>query len=123
MKSGRLLKNGSFFCRRAGLCVWGKSKCAICAVGKKLKHRSVGNDCRLTRCSFVVSFLSPCSLDKWFTFSQFLVVCLSFTLAGNIPIREHSNLNFFRVAEVRLILYTESATGIVLGEMIFSKKW
>src|SRR5690554_5266809 len=29
----------------------------FCAMGKKLKHRRVGNECRLTRCPFVVSFV------------------------------------------------------------------
>ena len=55
-------------------CVSEKTKCAICAValkfkifcavGKKLKHRRVGNECRLTRCPIVVSFLCLCSPVK-----------------------------------------------------------
>ena len=36
----------------------------FCAVGKKLKHRRVGNECRLTRCPFVVLFLCLCSPVK-----------------------------------------------------------
>ena len=45
-------------------CVSGKTKCAICglamnfkifcAMGKKIKHRRVGNECRLTRCPFSI---------------------------------------------------------------------
>ena len=56
---------------------------------KKLKHRRVGNECRLTRCPFVVSFLCPCSPVKMVYFflvyvSRFVVVVSSFTLAGNV---------------------------------------
>ena len=62
-----------WFCEGSA-CVSGKTKCAICglalnfkifcAVGKKIKHRRVGNECRLTRCPFVVSFLYPWSPFK-----------------------------------------------------------
>ncbi len=56
-------------CRLVGR---GKTKCAnvgwqnfkiFCAV-KKIKRRRVGNECRLTRCPFVVSFLCLCSPVK-----------------------------------------------------------
>lgn len=52
---------------------WGKTKCAhagwqnfkiFCAVGKKIKHRRVGKEYRLTRCPFILSFLCPCSSVK-----------------------------------------------------------
>src|SRR5690606_19868005 len=60
----------------------------FCAVGKKLKHRRVGNECRLTPCPFVVSFLCLCSPIKmvcfFLVFSRlFVVVGSSFTLAAN----------------------------------------
>ena len=81
-------------CRLVGR---GKSKCAtvgwlnfkiFCAVGKKIKHRRVGNECRLTRCPNVVSSLCRCSLVKMVYFFSvfsrlFNVVVSSFTLAGN----------------------------------------
>ena len=67
------------------LLVTGKTKCAICGlaknfkifcgVGKKIKHRRVGNACRLTRCPFLVSFLCRWSPVKMVYFFQFLVVC------------------------------------------------
>ncbi len=60
----------------------------FCAVGKKLKHRRVGSECRLTRCPFVVSFLCLCSPVKmvyfFLVFSRLFVVVGSFvTLAAN----------------------------------------
>ncbi len=60
----------------------------FCAVGKKLKHRGVGNECRLTCCPFVISFLCLWSLVKmvyfFLVFSRlFVVVGSSFTLAAN----------------------------------------
>jgi hypothetical protein len=60
----------------------------FCAVGKKLKHRRVGNECRLTRCPFVVSFVCLCSPVKMVYFFLFFcpllsVGSLSFTLAHN----------------------------------------
>lgn len=48
----------------------------ILSGGKKIKHRSVGNECRLTRCLFVISFLVLCLPVKMVYFSQFLVACL-----------------------------------------------
>ena len=42
--------------------------------GKKLKHREVGNECRLIRCPIVLSFVFY--LSKRVTFSVFLSVCL-----------------------------------------------
>ena len=41
----------------------------FCAVGKKIKHGRVGNECRLTRCPFFVSFLclwSPVKMVYFF---------------------------------------------------------
>lgn len=59
----------------------------FCAVGKKIKHSRVGNECRLTRCPFVISFLCLWSPVKivYFSiyFSRFVVVVSFFTLAGN----------------------------------------
>ena len=56
----------------------------VCAVaefqflcgGQKIKHERSGNECRLTRCPFVVSFLCPCSLVKmvYFLFMFWLSV-------------------------------------------------
>ena len=52
--------------RRVGLCDWGKGKCAICGLAEfqnilcgeeKIKKQRVGNECRLTRCPVIVSFL------------------------------------------------------------------
>ena len=78
-----------------------KTKCSICglamnfkifcAEGKKIKHRRVGNDCRLTRCPFVVLFLCPVIPVKMvYFFSYFCsllsVVSLAFTLAHNLDI-------------------------------------
>jgi len=61
----------------------------FCAVGKKFKHRRVGNECRLTRCPFVVSFVCLCSPVKMVYFFSgfsrlFVVVLSSFTLAANV---------------------------------------
>ena len=67
---GRLVGRGKTKCANAG---WQNFK-IFCAVGKKLKHRRVGNECRLTRCPFVVSFLCPCSLVKMVYFSLFMSV-------------------------------------------------
>jgi hypothetical protein len=91
--SGALGKSGSFGFAEGSACVSGKAKCAtcavaeiqfFCAVGKKLKHRRVGNECRFTRCPFVVSFLCLCSPVKMVYFFSFLVVCslLSCRLLG-----------------------------------------
>ncbi len=47
--------------------------------GENKKYRRVGNECRLTRCPFVVSFLCLCSPVKMVCLCvkvQFLVVCL-----------------------------------------------
>ena len=60
----------------------------FCAVGKKLKHRSVGKECRLARCPNVVSFLCPWSPVKMVYFfliyiRLFVVALSSVTLAGN----------------------------------------
>jgi len=81
-------------CRLVGR---GKTKCAnvgwlnfkiFCAVEKKIKHRRVGNECRLTRCPNLVSSLCLCSLVKMVYFFSvfsrlFNDVVSVFTLAGN----------------------------------------
>jgi len=56
--------------------------------GENKKYRRVGNECRLTRCPFVISFLCPWSLVKMVYFflvyvSRFVVVVSFNTLAGN----------------------------------------
>ena len=59
--------------------------------GENKKYRRVGNECRLTRCPFLISFLCSWSLVKMvcsYVNVQFLVVCLivalsSFRLTGN----------------------------------------
>ena len=61
----------------------------FCAVGKKLKHRRVGKECRLTRCPNVVLFLcrwSPVKMVYFFlVYSRlFVVVGSSFRLAYNV---------------------------------------
>ncbi len=72
----------------------------FCAVGKKLKHRRVGKECRLTRCPFVVSFVCLCSPVKMVYFflffcSLFSVGSLSLTLAHNlfIPLTKYRLYN------------------------------
>ena len=82
----RLVGRGKTKCANAG---WQNFK-IFCAVGKKIKHRRVGNECRLTRCPFVVSFLclfSPVKMVYFFSvFSRlFNDVVSVFTLAGNGP--------------------------------------
>jgi hypothetical protein len=134
---GALAKIGSFGFAEGSACGWGKTKCAICAValkfkifcavGKKLKHRRVGNECRLTRCPFVVSFVCLCSPVKmvyfFLVFSRlFVVVGSSFTLAANSQIYESftvaSVLLGFFYAPMRLLLVVlpgESGHWQVLG--------
>jgi len=93
-----MAKNGSFSFAKGRLVFRAKPNVPFvgwqnfkifCAVGKKLKHRRVGNECRLTRCPFVVSFLCLCSLVKMVYFISvfsrlFVVVGSSSTLAGNL---------------------------------------
>jgi hypothetical protein len=60
----------------------------FCAVGKKLKHRRGGNECRLTRCPNVISLLcrwSPVKMVYFISvFSRLFIVALSsFRLAYN----------------------------------------
>jgi|GEM_PF-4526564 len=79
---GALAKNGSFDFAKGRLVGGAKPNVPFvrwhfnffCAVGKKLKHRRVGNECRLTRCPFVVSFLCLCSLVKMVYFFLFMSV-------------------------------------------------
>jgi hypothetical protein len=53
----------------------------INAVGKKLKHRRVGNEWQLTRCLNVVSFLCLCSPVKIVYFFLFIFVSASCVIA------------------------------------------
>ena len=81
----RLVRRGKTKCANVG---WQNFK-IFCAVGKKIKHRRVGNECRLTRCPNVVSSLCRCSLVKMvYFFSVFSClfndVVSVFTLAGNV---------------------------------------
>ena len=66
---------------------WLKIVFKKCGWEKNKKH-SVGNECRLTRCPFVISFLCLCSPVKmvyfFIVFSRlFVVVGSSVTLAAN----------------------------------------
>jgi len=94
-----LAKNGSFGFAKGRLVCRAKPNVPFlrlaenfkifCAVGKKLKHRRVGKECRLTRCPNVLSFLcrwSPVKMVYFFlVFScLFVVARSSFTLAGNV---------------------------------------
>ena len=54
---------------------WHKIVFKKCGWEKNKKHR-VGNECRLTRCPFVISFLCFWSPVKMVYFFLFLVVCL-----------------------------------------------
>ncbi len=99
---GALAKNGSFaFAEGLALSVGANANVPFvrlpknfkifCAVGKKIKHRRVGKECRLARCPNVVSFLcrwSPVKMVYFFlVYSCLFVVALSsFTLAYNILI-------------------------------------
>jgi len=79
------------------LCVWGQKpmcQCGLAKIGfkkcgwKKNKKHWVGNECRLTRCPFEISFLCLWSPVKMVYFFLFLsLVCLSLlrsvTLAAN----------------------------------------
>jgi hypothetical protein len=83
---------------RVGLCVRQNPMCHLCggnkielkkcAVGKNKKYRSVGNECRVTRCLIViwsVCFWSPVKMVYFFSASvrPFVVARSSFTLAAN----------------------------------------
>jgi len=96
---GAVAKNGSFGFAKGRL-VWrakpnvpfvrlAENFKIFCAVGKKIKHRRVGKECRLTRCPNVISSLcrwSPVKMVYFFLiYSRLFVVALSsFTLAGNL---------------------------------------
>ena len=62
----------------------------FCAVEKKLKHRRVGNECRLTPCPFVVSFLCLCSPVKMVYFFCFSV---RYFLSGRCLLRLHTTVS------------------------------
>jgi hypothetical protein len=101
--SVRWLKNGSF----------GFACVTACAVGakpnvpfvrlakivfkkvrrKKNKKHRVGNECRLTRCPFAISFLCRWSPVKM-VFLSFLVVCL---LLSGRPLRLHLTYLFMNL--------------------------
>jgi len=94
---GELARNGSF--AKLGFSVgWGgfanvpfvrwQNFKIFCAVEKKIKHEGSGNECGLTRCPIVVSFLCPCSLVKMVYFFSvlsrlFMVALSSFRLTAN----------------------------------------
>jgi hypothetical protein len=71
---GRLCAVGA----KANVPFAGRSKIELkkMCVGENKKYRRDGNECRLTRCPFVVSFLCPCSPVKMVYFFLFLVGCL-----------------------------------------------
>jgi hypothetical protein len=95
----RWLKNGSLAFAEDLACAvgakanvpfagWHKMELKKMCGGENKKYRRVGNECRLTRCPFVVSFLclfSPVKMVYFFSvFSRlFVVVGSSFTLAAN----------------------------------------
>jgi hypothetical protein len=67
---------------------WLKIVFKKCGLEKNKKHRD-GNECRLTRCPFVISFLclwSPVKMVYFFSvFSRLFVVAVSsFTLVANV---------------------------------------
>lgn len=73
----------------------------FCAWGKKLKHRRVGNECRLTRCPFAIRSVCCCPLVKMVYFflvyvRRFLVVASSNTLAANSSIHTVKPYKAFR---------------------------
>jgi hypothetical protein len=87
----RRQKSGSFgFAEGSALCVgakpnvplagWQKIVFKKCGWEKNKKHR-VGNECRLTRCPFVISFLCLWLSVKMVYF--FLVLSLLFVVAGS----------------------------------------
>ncbi len=96
----RWLKNGSLAFAEGLACAvgakanvpfagWHKIELKKMCGGVNKKYRRVGNECRLTRCPFVVSFLCLCSPVKmvyfFLVFSRlFVVVGSSFTLAANV---------------------------------------
>lgn len=96
----RLVGRGKTKCANAG----GQNFKIFCAVGKKIKHRRVRNECRLTRCPNVVSSECMCSLVKMVYFFSvyrrlFVDVVSFFTLAGNLFIPA-TNLSLVRIKVV-----------------------
>jgi hypothetical protein len=97
---GALAKNGSFaFAEGLALSVGANANVPFvrlaenfkifCAMEKKIKHRRVGKECRLTRCPNVVSSLcrwSPVKMVYFFLVYSclFAVARSSVTLAGNV---------------------------------------
>ena len=93
---GALARNGSFakLGFSVGLCGFANvpfvrwQNFNFCAVGKKIKHEGSGNECRLTRCPFVVSFLclwSPVKMVYFLFKFRSSVQCLQcrFTIGYN----------------------------------------
>jgi len=90
----------------------------FCAVEKKLKHRRVGNECRLTPCPFVVSFLCLCSPVKMVYFFCFSV---RYFLSGRCLLRLHTT--FGRLAKVAIFstkLHTKHQTSNLVKTVIRS---
>jgi hypothetical protein len=87
--AGALAKTGSFgFAEGAALCVGAKPNVPLARLAKiefkkmcgggNIKYRRVGNECRLTRCSFEIWSVcwSPVKMVCLCINVQFLVVCL-----------------------------------------------
>jgi hypothetical protein len=83
----RWLKNGSLAFAAGLACAvgakanvpfagWHKIELKKMCGGENKKYRSVGNECRLTRCPIVISFLCLWSPVKMVYFFSVLVVCL-----------------------------------------------
>jgi hypothetical protein len=83
----RWLKNGSLAFAEGLACAvgakanvpfagWHKIELKKMCGGENKKYRRVGNECRLTRCPFVISFLCLWSPVKMVYFFLVLVVCL-----------------------------------------------
>ena len=89
--------------------------------GENKKYRRVGNECRLTRCPFLISFLCPWSPVKMvcsYVNVQFLVVCLmvalsSFRLTGNLLI-PLIFCTFVRVIQRKVLYNPETRQGLFL---------
>ena len=67
---------------------WHKIELKKMCGSENKKYRSVGNECRLTRCPILIWFVCLCSPVKMVYFflvyiSRFVVVVSSITLAGN----------------------------------------
>ena len=75
---------------------WHKIELKKMCGGENKKYRSVGNECRLTRCLFAICSVcwSPVKMVYFFLVivSRFVVVVSSNTLAGNSQIEATANV-------------------------------